>query len=138
MIFPDWTLFVELVFFVFLIWALNRLVFKPLLELIQRRKEAIIEKTASADTSSAEADKRLAEYRSRIEKALSEAEEVRSSILRNAKEEQRKILMSAQSRYERMLAEQVESAKAQAEVVKSELELKVEELAKTLVERLLS
>ena len=137
-LFPDWTLVVELVFFVFLLWALNRILFKPILELIQRRRDAIEQKTALAEDYSAEAERCMTDYRRIIEEALAKADEVRVSILREAKEKQREIALTAQSQYEKTVAEQIESAKVRAEAMKRELEPEIEELARALAERLLS
>ena len=137
-LFPDWTLIVELVCFVFLLWALNRILFKPLLELIQRRRDAIDQKTALAEDYSAEAERCMTDYRRIIEEALAKADEVRASILREAKEKQREIALTAQSQYEKTVAEQIESAKVRAEAMKRELEPEIEDLARALAERLLS
>lgn len=137
MIFPDLTLFIEIAFFLVLLFALREILFKPLLELMEKRKRAILDRESTAQAWRAEANEKLFEYKSKMEKAAMQAEAIRNSLLREAWEKQREIIQSAQIESEKIIAEQIEQAKAQAEIVKKELEGKVSELAQDVVERLM-
>lgn len=137
MIFPDFTLFIEIAFFLVLLFALREILFKPLLELMEKRKRAILDRESTAQAWRAEANEKLFEYKSKMEKAAMQAEAIRNSLLREAWEKQREIIQSAQIESEKIIAEQIEQAKAQAEIVKKELEGKVSELAQDVVERLM-
>ena len=136
MIYLDWTLFLEIAFFLFLLFMLRLILFKPLLELVERRRKAVEDRKDAAKKWRTEAEEKLFAYRSKMEKAASEADVLKSSVLREARDKQHEIVMNAQKQSEKIIASQVELAKIKAEEVKKELEQKIGELAQNVVERL--
>jgi len=95
----NWTLVFNLVNFAILLWLLQRLLFKPALQYLDRRREAIHERIQSA--------------RADEEKAARLATE-REEALQRAREQATEIVEEARRRSEAVVADAKGSAKAEA------------------------
>jgi len=69
----DYTLFIQLVLFLLLIWILNQVLYKPLLRIMDRRKEILDKAQEEVKTVQETIDRRVAEYEEKIRAAKMEA-----------------------------------------------------------------
>ena len=66
----DWLTFgFEIVNFLVLVWLLHRLLYRPVLAMIQRRRDEIAAQARQAEARQAEAEQRKAEYERRLDAA---------------------------------------------------------------------
>jgi F-type H+-transporting ATPase subunit b len=69
----DFTMFIQLVNFLLLIWILNQVLYKPLLRIMDRRKEILDKAQEEVKTVQDTIDRRVAEYEEKIRAAKMEA-----------------------------------------------------------------
>ena len=132
----DWSLAVQMVNFLFLLAILYRLLYKPLLAKMEERTVAIKNSLEAADAARAEAARQQEENAARLRSAYTEAQAIRAAALKEAGEEQRKLVDAARREAHQL----VESAKAQMESdvrrAREELRREVSEIAISVAEKL--
>ncbi len=69
----DFTMFIQLVLFLLLIWILNQVLYKPLLKVMDRRKDILDKAQEEVKTVQETIDRRVAEYEEKIRAAKMEA-----------------------------------------------------------------
>ncbi|MEI6609958.1 MAG: ATP synthase F0 subunit B, partial [Deltaproteobacteria bacterium] len=79
---PDYTLFVQMVTFLALIFILNILLYKPILAIIDRRKKQLEELENEIKLFNDSVDKRVAEYDEKLKLAKSNASEIKKEIVK--------------------------------------------------------
>jgi F-type H+-transporting ATPase subunit b len=133
----DWSLAVQMVNFIALLLILYRLLYKPLLAKMEERSVAIKNALAAADAARAEAAKQQEENASRLRAAYAEAQSIREAALKEAGEEQRKLVDAARREAQQL----VDSAKAQMDAdvrrAREELRREVSDLAIAVAEKLI-
>ena len=132
----DKSLIIQMLNFLILLAILHRLLYKPLLAKMQERGVAIKTSLEAAEAARAEAARQPEESAERIRAAYAEAQSIRAAALKEAAEEQRKLVESA--RREAQLL--VESARAQTEAdirrAREELRREVSDIAIAVAEKL--
>jgi F-type H+-transporting ATPase subunit b len=133
----DWSLAVQMVNFLFLLAILYRLLYKPLLAKMEERTVAIKASLEAAEAARAEAARQQEENANRLRAAYAEAQAIRAAALKEAAEEQRKLVEHARREAQQL----VESAKAQMDSdvrrAREELRREVSEIAITVAEKLI-
>ena len=69
----DYTVFIQLVNFLLLIWILNQVLYKPLLRIMDRRKQILDKAQEEVKSVQDTIDRRMAEYEEKIRSAKMEA-----------------------------------------------------------------
>ena len=132
----DWSLAVQMVNFLFLLAILHRLLYKPLLAKMEERTVAIKNSLEAAEAARAEAARQQEENAGRLRAAYTEAQAIRAAALKEAAEEQRKLVEAARREAQQL----VDSAKAQMESdvrrAREELRREVSDIAITVAEKL--
>jgi F-type H+-transporting ATPase subunit b len=136
MISVDASLIVQVVNFLILLAILQRLLYKPLLAKMEERSAAIKRSLEEAQAARAEAARQQEENAERLRAAYTEAQSIRASALKEAAEEQRKLVDAARREAQQL----VDSARAQTEAdirrAREELRREVSELATAVAEKL--
>lgn len=132
----DWSLAVQMVNFLFLLAILYRLLYKPLLAKMEERTVAIKNSLEAAEAARAEAARQQEENAARLRSAYTEAQAIRAAALKEAAEEQRKLVDAARREAQQLVA----SAKAQMDSdvrrARDELRREVSEIAISVAEKL--
>ena len=132
----DWSLAVQMVNFLFLLAILYRFLYKPLLAKMEERTVAIKASLEAAEAARADAARQQEENAARLRAAYTEAQAIRASALKEAGEEQRKLVDAARREAQQL----VESAKAQMENdvrrAREELRREVSDIAIAVAEKL--
>jgi F-type H+-transporting ATPase subunit b len=132
----DWSLAVQMVNFLFLLAILHRFLYKPLLAKMEERTVAIKNSLEAAEAARADAARQQEENAGRLRAAYAEAQAIRAAALKEAGEEQRKLVDAARREAQQL----VESAKAQMESdvrrAREELRREVSEIAISVAEKL--
>jgi F-type H+-transporting ATPase subunit b len=132
----DKSLIVQLFNFLVLLAILYRLLYKPLVAKMEERSAAIKTSLEAAEAARAAAAKQQEENTERLRAAYAEAQSIRAAALKEAAEEQRKLVETARREAQQL----VESAKAQTESdirrAREELRREVSEIAVAVAEKL--
>ena len=136
MISVDKSLIVQVVNFLILLVILQRLLYKPLLAKMEERTAAIKKSLDEAQSARVEATRQQAENAEQSRRAYAEAQSIRDAALKEAAEEQRKLVETAQREAKSL----VDNARAQTETdirrARDELRREVSELATQVAEKL--
>jgi F-type H+-transporting ATPase subunit b len=133
----DKSLFVQALNFLILLFVLWKLLYKPFMAKMEERTTAIKKSLDEAQLARAEAQRQQEENAARLREAYTEAQAIRDGAMKEAAEEQRKLVEGARAESQRL----VESAKAQMDNdirrARDELRREVAELSTTVAERLI-
>ena len=132
----DKSLIIQMINFLILLFLLQKVLYKPLLAKMNERTEAVRKSLDEAQHARAEAAKQQQENAERLRAAHAEAAAIRAAALKEAGEEQRKLVEAARVEAARL----VESARAQMETdirrAREELRREVSDLAIEVAEKL--
>ncbi len=132
----DWSLLVQAVNFGLLLLFLWRFLYRPFLAKLEERSGAIRKSLSEAQAAQAEAERQREEHRKQLQAAYAEAQSIRAAALKDAAEEQRRLVEGARAEATRL----VEGARAEIEQdvrrARQELRREVTDLALAAAERL--
>lgn len=97
MISLDYTVLVQIVFFLALWFVLGKLLFKPFIALLEEREKRTEGLKATAESLTAEAERLRAEYESAVRKANEEGAAVKETILAEARRTRERLLAEARA-----------------------------------------
>ena len=101
----DSTLFIQLVLFLLLIWILNQVLYKPLLRIMDRRKEILDKAQEEVKTVQETIDRRVAEYEEKIRAAKMEAMGQKGDLAKEGAEAAKAITDKAKAEIAAMMGE---------------------------------
>jgi F-type H+-transporting ATPase subunit b len=78
---PDYTLLIQMVLFLILIFVLNILLYKPILAIIERRKKQLEESENEIRLFNESVEKRVAEYEEKLRQAKIKGSELKKEII---------------------------------------------------------
>ncbi len=112
----------EIVNFLVLVWLLHRLLYRPVLAMIQRRRDEIADQARAAEAQQAEAEQRKAEYDRRLEDWAGERTQARRELDEELERERQRRLQALEAeladrrrREETLASRQAEQAREAAE-----------------------
>jgi len=133
----DKSLIIQAVNFGLLLLVLWRFLYRPLLATMEERSQAIRKSLDEAQAARAEAQREREEHAAKIQAAYAEAQAIRAAALKEAADEQRRLVDAARGEAARL----VESAKAELEQdvrrARQALRQEVSDLAISVAERLI-
>ena len=132
----DKSLIVQAINFLILLFILQLLLYKPFLAKMGERTAAIQKSLDEAQAARAEATRQQEENETRLRAAHAEAAAIRAQAMKEASEEQKRLVEAARAESQRL----VESAKAQMDAdvrrAREELRREVADLATAVAEKL--
>jgi F-type H+-transporting ATPase subunit b len=134
---PVTALVVQLVLFALLIWPANRLLWRPLLGVLEQRRDRIAGNRARAEKVAADAEDVLGEYQSSVEHARRSAESDRATRLEGARREQAQLTAEARKAAEAEVAAARETVAAALGRARGELQAAAEQLGREAAARVL-
>ena len=93
----DYSLGIQIINFILLIFILNRLLYKPLLGMIDKRKKQFEESEAEIKHLRETVDQRMAAYEEKLRQAKIDAIEQKNEIIRQGAEEAKAIIDAVRS-----------------------------------------
>jgi len=137
MISIDQSLVIQIVNFVFLIWILNIVLYKPIRRILLQRKEKISGLEQSIQTSFRDAkekdDSLLAGIKSAREMGLKEKE----ALLNSAAQDEKRIIKAIQKKAEAQLAAVRQQIEQEAESARIVLQGEIDQFAEAIGEKIL-
>jgi F-type H+-transporting ATPase subunit b len=133
----DKSLIIQVINFLVLLFILWKLLYKPLVAKMEERTQAIRKSLEEAQAARADAERQRQEHAAQIQAALGEAQAIRATALKEAADEQRRLVEAARAEAGRL----VQTAKAEMEQdirrARQQLRQEVGDLAVQIAERLI-
>ena len=133
----DWSLIVQAVNFLLLLVLLTKLLYRPLLTKMNERTQAIQKSLDEAQQARAEAQKERDEFASKIQAAHAEAQGIRAGALKDAADEQRRLVDAARTEAARLVASARQEMEQDVRRARQELRQEVADLVIAVSERLI-
>ncbi|HNV64902.1 MAG: ATP synthase F0 subunit B [Smithellaceae bacterium] len=89
---PDLTFFVQMAIFLVLVFVLNALLYKPILNIIDRRKKQLEELENEIKLFNESVNTKAAEYEEKLKQAKTNAAELKKEIIQEGNEQAKKIV----------------------------------------------
>lgn len=139
MISVDWTLGLQFVNFIILLIILNKMLYRPLKNIMAERREAIEGSHERANSLEADIEEKMQRYQQQLNEAKAAANEERNKLKKSAAEEETKILSQAQAkateRLQAIKAQVGEEAAAASQALKSDAESLAGQIATKILGR---
>jgi F-type H+-transporting ATPase subunit b len=133
----DKSLIIQAVNFGLLLLVLTKVLYRPLLGVMEERSQAIKKSLEEAQAARAEAQREREEHAAKIQAAYAEAQAIRDAALKEAADEQRRLVDAAKAEATRL----VDSARAELDQdvrrAKQDLRKEVSDLAVSVAEQLI-
>lgn len=133
----DKSLIIQAVNFIILLVLLTKLLYKPLLAKMDERTNAIKKSLDEAQAARTEAQKERDDFAAKIQAANAEAQRIRAEALKDAADEQRRLLESAKAEAARLVATARQEMDTDVRRARQELRQEVADLAIAISERLI-
>jgi len=133
----DKSLFIQMVNFLVLLFILWRLLYKPLVTKMEDRSSAIKRSLEEAQAARLEAQREREEHAQKLQAAYTEAKAIRETALKEAAEEQRKLVDGARAEAARLIADARTEMEQDVRRARQQLRREVSDLAVTVAERLI-
>jgi len=98
----DYTYFVQLISFLILVWILARYAWKPLMKIMESRRQFIADNLAQAEQERKDAEKIRLEYQQEMLKARQEAQSIIEKATKNSEKRAEEILIEARKETEKI------------------------------------
>lgn len=136
-LFPDQTVFVQLLIFLSVLVSLNLLVFKPLLKVLQLRRSKTEGDQKRIEEIQAKATAVMKEYEEKIKQARLEAFRVKEEIRREGEAETTRIIQEARQAGFAQLEKIKKEIEDSCKMAEKDLELQAEVLSRSIAEKVL-
>ncbi len=133
----DKTLVIQLVTFLVGLFLLNRLVFRPLLGVWDRREELTTGTLREAENMTRKAEGAIAEYNEKIAEARAQATETRNELRQQGQSESSRMLLSAREVAQAELDGARGTLESEVAKIRADLQDEIEALAAQISERVL-
>ncbi|HXK58653.1 MAG TPA: ATP synthase F0 subunit B [Acidobacteriota bacterium] len=137
MINPDWTLLAASLIFLITLFALNRLLFQPLLRVLDVRREKTVEMRRQAQKELEYHQALLDEYTSRIKQEKQAGYRLADSVRAAALQERQRALAEARAQAEQVLMQAKNEIQTEQEAARQRLRQESEEVAQLIAARVL-
>ena len=134
---PDGSVLIQIVNFVFLIWALNMLLYRPIRKILAQRKEKIGGLELSIETSNKDAQEKDQAFAEGIKEARAKGLRERESLVQQATDEEKSIVAEINRKAQAVLAEVRTKIKNDAQAVKESLQKEVDNFADQICQKIL-
>ena len=133
----DYSVFIQIANFLFLVWILNIVVYKPIRKILHQRAEKIDTYNQRIDTCADASVQKDADYNSGLRSARAKGLREKEAFLQDAKEEERAIIEKINDRAQAEMAKTKEEISKDAQKVQAELEKEINGFAGSIGEKIL-
>lgn len=133
----DYTLGIQMVIFLAVMLLLNRLLFRPMLQMIENREQAISGTHKQAEARQKLLEERLSKYNERISQTRKELADKMASVRREAEEELHRRLERVRLEANQQLKDAIELIQQEGEKARQDLRQQVEEISFSIAGRVL-
>lgn len=137
MISIDKTLFLQMINFIILMIALNYLLYRPLLGIIEKRKKILESSAQEVERLNKSIEDKQREYEEKLRLAKQDALELKTRLLKEANEEAKAMIDEKRNKIPAMMAEVQERVAKEVESARKILEGQSKELSREIAEKVL-
>jgi len=133
----DATLFIQLGIFLLVFLLLRSLLFRPVIQLIEKRREVTVGKREEAERFERDSAELQEEFNKQMAEIRSSAGAEKDRIVEQARRQERDILNKAREDARSIVEEAKADAMKQAEIARSEIREEIDSLASAVASRIL-
>ena len=133
----DASVIIQIVNFIFLIWALNFILYKPIRDVLLQRKEKVVGLEQGIEIFNKDAKEKDNSYALGIKEARAKGLKEKGSLLAAAADEEREIINIINKKAQANLAEVREKIAKDAESVRASLQQEVDKFADAIGQKIL-
>ncbi len=133
----DWSVFVQIINFLFLIWALNLILYKPIRQILARRKEKIAGMEESIEGANSDAEQRGEAFKTGVKEARVKGLTEKEAIVQSAADDEKKIIEEINKKSQANLAEIKEKIAKDVAEVKASLQQEIDVFAEAIGQKIL-
>jgi F-type H+-transporting ATPase subunit b len=137
MISIDWSVLIQIVNFLFLIWILNLVLYKPIRNIIIRRKEKFSGLQADIETAETKASLQEQAFATGIKEARARGLKQKETLLQTASDEETELIGKINEKAQAELVRMREQFAREADDAREMLMKEVEEFAGSISEKIL-
>jgi F-type H+-transporting ATPase subunit b len=137
MVSVDTSLFIQIVNFIFLIWALNVILYKPIRNMLLKRKETISGLEQGIEISESDANEKEEAFSAGVKSARTDGLEKKKSMLEEAAQEEKAIIEKINLKAQADLAEVKAKIAAEAETTREALQAELDTFANAIGQKIL-
>ncbi len=134
---PDGSALIQIVNFVFLIWVLNILLYRPIRKILARRKEKIDGLELSIETSDKDALEKDEAFAAGIKEARARGFKAKEVLMQQAVDEEKSIIADLNRKAQTELSQVRDKIKKEAEIAKESLQKEVDNFANQICQKIL-
>ncbi|HNY50247.1 MAG TPA: ATP synthase F0 subunit B [Smithella sp.] len=134
---PDFTLLVQMVIFLVLVFILNVLLYKPILSIIDRRKKQLEESENEIKLFNESAEKRVSEYEEKLKQAKLKASEQKKEIIQEGVNQAKNIVDAVRNEIPVIAQEFQQKMNKEIEKAKSVLDGRYKDLSLEIARKIL-
>ena len=133
----DYSVFIQIVNFLFLVWILNIVVYKPIRNILRQRAEKIDAFNQRIDTCDNESVQKDRDFNTGLRNARAKGLKEKEVFLQTARDEERSIIDKINAKAQAEMVKVKESIAADTQKVKAELEKEIDGFAGAIGEKIL-
>lgn len=134
---PDSSFLIQMINFVFLIWVLNILLYRPIRKILAQRREKVDGLELSIETSHKDALEKDQAFAAGIRDARAKGIKEKEALMQQAADEEKKIIADINSKAQAELAGFRDKIKAEAAVARENLRKEVDSFANQICQKIL-
>ncbi len=134
---PDWTVAIQIVNFLLILWILNRMLYRPIRNILRQRKEKMDGLGLSIQTYNDDAEEKDKAFAAGIKEARAKGLKEKEAMLQDAAEEEKMIIAKVNEKAQAELADIRQKISQEAQTVKSALQTRVAEFADDICQKIL-
>ena len=134
---PDGSFLIQMINFVFLIWVLNILLYKPIRKILVQRKEKIDGLEMAIETSDKDVLEKDEAFAAGIKEARSRGFKEKEELMQQAADEEKEIIADINSKAQAELAEFRAKIKKEAEIAREGLQKEVDGFVDQICQKIL-
>ena len=134
---PDWTVFIQIANFLLILWILNRILYRPIRNILLQRKEKMDGLELSIQTFNEDAEEKDQAFAAGIKEARAKGLGEKEVLLQAAADEEKKIVTKVNEKAQAELADIRQKIAQEAQTAKAALQTKVDEFADDICQKIL-
>ena len=134
---PDWTVALQLANFLLILWILNRILYRPIRNILRQRKEKMDGLELSIQTYNQDAQEKDEAFATGIKEARAKGLTEKEALLQSAAEEEKKVIAKVNENAQAELADIRQKISQEAQTAKAALQTKVEEFAGDICQKII-
>jgi F-type H+-transporting ATPase subunit b len=134
---PDGSVIIQIVNFLFAIWVLNILLYKPIRKILTQRKEKIDGLELAIETSNNDVREKDDAFAAGIKEARAKGSKEKEALLQQAADEEKSIIADINRKAQAELAQIREQIKKDAEVARKSLLSEIDDFANQISQKIL-